>query len=330
MRRRCNILVSSAGRRVALQRILRASLEELGLDGEILAADCRKASAAFHCADRAFVVPRCDDPAFVPAMVELCRRERVDLLVPTIDPELPVYAAARRDFAAVGTTVAVSAPEVIRIASDKALTNSWLRDHGFPATAQLDPDAIRNGPADDEFPLIVKPRRGSSSVGLVVATDRRTLDVTWTPDQVVERIAPGTEYTVDVLVGPDGFAQCATPRRRVEVRGGEVSKAVVERRPDVMDLALKVTSELPGAFGVLNVQLFVEDTGPERAIVEINSRFGGGFPLTHEAGGRYSTWLIEDLLGLPSSQPAAEWRDGLAMLRFDDAVFVPADEADLA
>ena len=102
------ILVSSAGRRGALVAILRRSLANLGLTGPILASDVSGYAAAFHLADRGIVVPPQSDAGFVDALLEICEREQVRLVVPTHDGELPLLAAARDRFAAVGTTVSIS------------------------------------------------------------------------------------------------------------------------------------------------------------------------------------------------------------------------------
>ena len=151
-----------------------------------------------------------------------------------------------------------------------------------------------------------------------------------TPDDVIEALAPGTEYTIDVLVGRDGRTRCAVPRRRVEVRSGEVSKAVVERRDDLMALASDIGDALPGAYGVLNIQVMRDDRHAATA------RSSRSIPASAAAsrspappGAASRPGSIEEILGLPSSQPRAAWKDGLAMLRYDEAVYVDAGAAGL-
>lgn len=323
---RAVVLISSAGRRVELLRIWRRTLADLGLDGEVLATDMSRVSAAFHDADRAFTVPRCTAPEFVPAMIELCRRERVTLVVPTIDTELPMLAAARADFAAVGTTVHVSAPDTIAIGYDKRATHRWLVEHGFPTVEQHE---VADVP---DFPRIAKPVRGSSSIGLARVRDREELArVTAGQDYVVQSIAAGVEYTVDVLVDRQGRCRCAVPRRRLEVRAGEVSKGITVREPAVVALATRIAEALPGAWGCLNVQIFHDAATGALAVIEINPRFGGGFPLAWEAGARYPQWILEEVLGLPSTAPDGNdgWHDGLVMLRYDGAVFRSREDCGL-
>ena len=98
----------------------------------------------------------------------------------------------------------------------------------------------------------------------------------------------------------------------------------------LQDLAARICAALPGAFGTIIVQVFVDgqpdDAATDLAVIEINARYGGGFPLALEAGADFPRWQLEELLGLPSTAAADAWRDGLVMLRYDAAVFV--DEAD--
>jgi carbamoyl-phosphate synthase large subunit len=323
------VLISSAGRRVELLRGFRSALDTLGLDGRVLAVDRSPLSSALQTADEGFLVPSCDDPAFVPEMLELCHKHSVDLVVPTIDPELPVYAAARDEFSSAGTTVAVGSAEVVAIAADKSRTHEWLTGNGFPTVGQATPGEVRADPRAWPFPLVVKPRHGSAAIGFCVVNDVPAFDLAVRAgDVVVQTVAPGVEYTVDVLVERSGRCVCAVPRRRLEVRAGEVSKAVTMRSAELEALAVAVSEALPGAYGVITLQIFRDDDTARMAVIEMNARFGGGFPLSREAGADFPRWLLEEVTGMPSSATTDGWRDGLVMLRYDAAVFLDdAEEA---
>ncbi|MEX0666258.1 MAG: ATP-grasp domain-containing protein [Acidimicrobiia bacterium] len=324
-----NVLLSSAGRRVALLRAFRASLRELSSDGMVIAADASPLSAAFHAADRAVVVPRCISEEFVPALLEVCRLHDVRLIVPTIDTELAVLAAHRGTFADAGVIVAISDPETVDVGADKLRTNEWLVANGFPTVRQARPDAVLGRGDGWRYPLVVKPRRGSASIGVTTVGSADELDLVADADVVVEEVARGHEYTVDVFADRSGRARCAVPRRRLEVRSGEVSKGVTVRCPLLQQLACRVVEALPGAYGALNVQVFLDADEKQPRIIEINPRFGGGFPLSWEAGAPFPRWLLEDGAGLSPSAVADEWRDGVVMLRYDDAIFVDASDVGL-
>jgi carbamoyl-phosphate synthase large subunit len=322
-----NILISSAGRRVALLEGFRQSLGVLHVPGRVMAIDCSPLAAAFHRADRAFVVPRCVDPAFIPSVAEICRREGVSLIVPTIDPELPVYAARRAEIEAAGARVLVSSEAVVAICRDKVLTHRWLVDRGLPAVAQWEVGRV---PTGQPLPLIAKPRFGSAAVGVRCITRAEDLEaLPATGDMIVQAVATGIEFTVDVFVDQAGRCRCAVPRRRIEVRAGEVSKGVTVRNGDLEHLAMSVAEALPGARGVLNIQVFCEPETGEMRIIEINPRFGGGFPLARHAGADFTRWVIEEALGRECSARNDLWRSGVVMLRYDDAVFVTAEQVGL-
>jgi carbamoyl-phosphate synthase large subunit len=321
-----SVLISSAGRRVALVEIFQEAIGASGVSGQVVAADASPFSAACEKADVAVRVPPCLDPDFIPEMLALCERFGVKLVVPTIDTELQALADARELFAAVGTTVAVSAPAVIAIAADKRRTHRFLRDSEVPTVDQAEPTAIRAGSPPWEYPFIVKPASGSASAGVHVVRDDASFAAhVRQTDVVVQPIAPGREYTVDCLVNADGVLLEAVPRERIEVRAGEVSKGRTARIASVIDTAADVCRALPGPYAVLTIQIFFDSITGTCRVIEINPRFGGGYPLAHRAGADFAGWLVKAAWGLP---PDAElkWRAGLLMLRYDAAVFVDASE----
>jgi carbamoyl-phosphate synthase large subunit len=328
------VLISSAGRRVELLRGFRRALEAVGAaPGRVLATDCSWYSSAFHDADEAFLVPRLDDPEFVPRVIELCEKHDVDLVVPTIDTEMPVWVAHRDQFDEIGTTIALSQDDVVTIAGDKRRTHDWLAANGFPTVEQATPSDALADPDSWAFPLMAKPRFGSAGLGVGLVRDAEELALIARRGHelgeiVVQRVASGVEHTIDVLADRTGRCVCAVPRRRLEVRAGEVSKGVTVRSAVLEGLASRLCDALPGAYGALNVQVFVDGTvtaPDDLSVIEINARYGGGFPLSLEAGADFPRWMLEELLGLPSTVSPDGWRSGLVMLRYDAAVFVDED-----
>lgn len=315
------IVLSSAGRRVGLVTCLRRALADLGRTGAVIAADAALSAPAAHLADVFRPVPRCDSTDFLPAIEVVCADHQAALIVPTIDTELPIYAAAAQRLSAAGITTAVSSPETVAIAADKRKSNAWLRSRGFPAVRQVDPETALQGVVPP--PWIVKPAAGSASVGvrrIETPAELRALGPLghgW----VVEEVAPGDEYTVHVYVSRGGRVLAAVPCRRLEVRAGEVSKGLTVKHRSMIRIAREIAEALPGAWGPLNIQCFLGPDGKIR-LTEINARFGGGYPLADRAGTPFARWLIEEAAGL-EPDPVDDWQDDLAMLRYDDAVYLP-------
>jgi carbamoyl-phosphate synthase large subunit len=177
-------------------------------------------------------------------------------------------------------------------------------------------------PAEWPFPFIAKPFNGSASVGVRRIENQFELAaLAQAPGEfIVQELAKGREFTINVYVNRTGECICAVPHWRMEVRAGEVSKGITVKDQKLMDVARRVAEALPGAYGALNVQCFMDDTGVIR-IIEINARFGGGYPLAHRAGARFTDWLLDEADGKSLSY-REDWTDDLAMLRYDGAVFV--------
>jgi carbamoyl-phosphate synthase large subunit len=317
------VLITSAGRRNQLIGCFRRSAENLSLPLRVLAADLRpELSPACAQADGGFPVPRCTAPDYVSALLLLCRQEKVDLLVPTIDPELTVLSRAREEFAAIGTRVVVSAPEVTMLAQDKFGTAELLDRSGIPTPKTL---WLRNYLAHPErlsAPVIAKPNAGSASVGIVRPKSLSDLKDLPVDRYIVQEMWQGAEYTVNVFFDNEGALRCAVPHLRIEVRAGEVAKGRTERHPELIAAAERLAAVLPGARGPLCFQTILRPDG-SFCVFEINARFGGGYPLAHQAGAHFTQWLLEEVSSRNCSA-SDQWINGLTMLRYDAAVFLGA------
>jgi carbamoyl-phosphate synthase large subunit len=319
------VLFSSAGRRVELLNCFRRDAQALNLPLRILAVDVApEFSAACRLADASFPVPRCTAEDFIPALLEICRRESVQLVVPTIDTEVQVLAENRERFTAIGTHVSVSDPDIVRIARDKFRSSAFLEQAGLPTPRSGSVQAVSNQPAAWRWPLILKPAAGSSSIGIQLARDIDQFRVlaSQRADFVAQEFWEGREYTVNIFFDRSGRLRCAIPHFRKETRAGEVSKGITARHPLLMEYAAKLDAALKGARGALCFQAIINDQG-EGAIFEINARFGGGYPLAHQAGATFSKWLLEEVAGRAISANN-DWRDGVMMLRYDAAIFSEA------
>jgi carbamoyl-phosphate synthase large subunit len=320
------ILISSAGRRVGLLNCFRDALRG---SGRVFTIDCSGTAPAARYADASWLVPQCTSPEFVTDVLSLCVREKVGLVIPTIDPELPIYAAAAARFQSSGTTVCISSAEAVNIGADKIATNAWLIDNGFPTVRQSSPKEVLRSKSSWTLPVIAKPRAGSASIGVRLIDNWNDLELLAATDSgyVVEQRAVGREFTINAYVNHDGQCVCVVPHWRVEVRAGEVSKGVTTKDPRLMSLGRRISEALPGARGPLNIQCFMDAAGEIR-VFEINTRFGGGYPLAHNAGATFTSWILDELAGRTLSW-FDNWQDNLAMLRYDDAVYLPAAEIGL-
>jgi len=280
-------------------------------------------AAATYLSDMPLIVPRIDSGSYVSGLVELCSRYKVKLLIPTLDTELNLLSQARNLFEAVGTTVCVSSPEVIRITSDKVLTRNWLIEQSVRV-----PNQVKEGESLDSLTLnasgvVLKPVAGSRSVGVSFHSKFNVPKVV--PEgYVAQQLILGEEFTVSAYVNRAGNCVAAVPRLRLEVRDGEVSKAMTVSDFEMENSVAKVVEALPGAWGPLNVQFIKQEGTGELFLIEINARIGGGDPLAWVAGCDIPDYLLREVYG--GDLPALDaWLDGATMLRFDQAVYLGAD-----
>ena len=287
-----------------------------------MAIDCGTTAPACFLADKHVRVSCCGAPEFSDEVLNVCKANAIGLVVPTIDTELPVYAGMREEFYATGVTIAISSPETVAICCDKSLTHKWLISNGFPTVRQA---ALSEAVREVEtwrYPVILKPVKGSASIGVRLIPGPEELEKAHASSSgaIVQEKAEGREFTINVYVNRRGKCICAIPHLRMEVRAGEVSKGITVKNKSLMSVAKAVAQKLPGAWGPLNIQCFLANDGAIR-IIEINARFGGGYPLAHRAGAVFTEWLLKER-DEAVDLDCDDWEDGLMMLRYDEAVFV--------
>ena len=313
MSERPNVLVTSASRKVLLVRAFRDALTRLG-SGSVLAADVDPLSAALLEADTGFLVPRSDDPSFLPAILRLCRDQGVGLIVPTRDEELPLFAATRADFAEDGLLVLVSSPEAVATCQDKRRFGEAV------AAAGLDAPRTWNT-TTAPLPAFVKPRVGKGGHGTAVVHTQQQLEAAVAAldgDAIVQEWIDAPEYTVDVFADLDGRPITCVPRERVEVVAGESVVSRTVRDPELSDATLRLVGSI-GLIGHVTVQAF---RTPDRiAFIEINPRYGGAANLSFAAGAPTPELAIRLARGERLGPRLGQYEAGLVMLRHADDRF---------
>ena len=315
------VLFSSAGRRVALINCFRNAARQLGVSLKVVAVDLDPEwSPACQIADVRHKVPRCTSPEFVRRFDDICRAEGVSIVIPTIDPELIIHAERADSFRAMGIRALVPEAPFVRIARDKEATARWLRDERIAASETY--SFARAGALPEQaFPLLAKPRDGSASVGITRICSRAELaDFGDRAGYIYQELCVGDEYTINCHYKPGGGFACAVPHFRKFVRSGEVCFAETADVPELIDMARRMGEACPRLEGVICFQAIVPPDGSGPKVFEINARFGGGYPVADHAGGTFAKWILQESLG-QTPDYSEEYRKGVKMLRYDEAVF---------
>jgi len=216
----------------------------------------------------------------------------------------------------------ISSPQVVDIAGDKRKTHRFLVANGFgvPEAMSLK-EALKKKRLS--MPRFLKPWDGSASKSNHVVSSIEELKFFGKRIRncLVQEFLDGQEYTCDVFVDFEMKVRCVVPRKRIETRGGEVTKSMTKKNPRIMDIARRVIETLNAGPGMITIQLFLCKDGNIK-IVEINPRFGGGAPLGIKAGADSPRWILQQAIGIKPRIKFDGFKDNLYMLRWDSEVWL--------
>jgi carbamoyl-phosphate synthase large subunit len=314
-----NILILSAGRRVELVTAFREALADLNIQGKVMCTDIApELSSACLVADAFFTVPRASDSYYIDSLKTICQENSVKLVIPTIDTDLEKLSYSKEAFRSFGCHISVPEPGFVAACRDKRKTAALFESLQIATPAIYDNKAI-------QFPCFCKPYNGSSSVGAFVLNNAAELteNILNNKDNMFMELISKEyiEVTIDCYYSKQNQLQCLVPRERIEIRSGEVSKGVT-RKGVVYNYLLKRLKKIPGVVGCITVQVFYNKKTGDIKGLEINPRFGGGFPLSYAAGANYPAFLLEEYINNKSVDFFDGWESNLMMLRYDAKVLV--------
>lgn len=313
------ILFTSVGRRVELMQAFKKAAKELGLDLTIIGADISKTAPALFFCDESINICRIREPQYIPQLLAICEKEKVDCLIPTIDTDLLLLAENKEKFEAVGTRVLISAVDKVKICRDKRFTADYFISLGLKSPVPV--DAVEKYQMG--YPAFIKPKDGSSSVDAYKVTNEADLKTyaARINDYIIQPFISGKEYTIDIFCDYEGNPVFITPRERLSVRAGEVMQTRI-CQDDVMIAEMKTLIADYKPCGQITVQLIRDENTGENYYIEINPRFGGGAPLSIKAGADSARAVLRMLNGEKLIYEEKAARDQAIYSRFDQSICV--------
>ena len=314
-----NIIITSAGQRVALVRDFKETLVRFYAEAKVFTTDMNPELApAAYVSDGCFEVLRVTDENYISQLLDICKKNEIGMIVPTIDTELLVLAENKKLFNDNDIIVCVSDLDFIKVCRDKRNTGDFLEKHNIRVPKAVD----KYNPT---FPLFAKPYDGSLSTNLhyIKNAEELTQDILDDPKLLfMEYIDKETykEYTIDMYYGTDNCVKCIVPRERIKIRAGEINKGRTVKCP-LMDYIKERLDKIEGCIGCICIQVFFNPLTEDVVGIEINPRFGGGYPQSYAAGGNYPEMLIKEYFLGEKIAYSDDWKDNMLMLRFDDAVY---------
>ncbi|WP_298690890.1 ATP-grasp domain-containing protein [uncultured Sulfuricurvum sp.] len=312
-----NLLITSAGRRVSLVRFAQKTLKHFDSASRVHAIDMvPELSAACHIADYSAKAPRVTTDNYGQFLLEYCQSHNITIILPTIDTELSILAGLKELFAKKGITIIVSDQSLCETFYLKSSTFDFFQTNGFK-TPWIMTDLLTC-----QYPLFAKLDNSSCSIGATKVESISAAQSLQTSNEryVFQELIIGEEYTVDFYLSREHVPIMIIPRKRLEVRAGEVSKSVTCKDDTIIDTVKQLSKSLQGGWGPMTLQLFKTQSN-QLFLIEINPRVGGGYPLSFHAGMDIFQLILLEALG-EKLEYNDTWENNLMMLRYDDEVLV--------
>ena len=308
-----NVLFTCAGRRTYLLKYFK---ENLSSNDRIIATDMQLSAPALQVADIKVQVPAVYASNYINSTLDICRNYHVNAIISLNDLELPILAENKVKFEAEGVTVVVSSPEVIDICFDKYKTAQWVESIGLKAPkTYVRLNDVKKALAKGEmtFPLFMKPRWGSGSIGLETIEDMEELEIYYhilmkkikksilatasvgEEYIMVQEKLTGEEFGLDVMNDLKGNNVGVSVKKKLAMRAGETDKAITVDLPEVREMGKKIGENLHH-IGNLDMDIMQRANG-DYCVLELNPRFGGGYPFSYEAGVNLPKAILQWLKG---------------------------------
>ena len=312
------ILFTGIGRRVELVQAFRQAALNLNVELKIYGADMAGTAPALAFCDYTRKVCGMREENYISQLLDICEKDAIDLLIPTIDTDLLVLSKNADRFEEIGTRVLISKPDKIEICRDKNYTADFFESCGVRAPRTVNDYKEYT----DSYPCFIKPKDGSSSINAFKVENESELKVyaEQIEDYVIQPFIDGTEYTVDIFCDFEGKPVFITPRIRTAVRAGEALKTEIVLDEKIINASKKLIAAFKPC-GPMTVQLIRQKSTGCDYYIEINPRYGGGAPLSMKAGARSAEAVLKLLSG-ESVEFGQATADHAVYSRFDQSVCI--------
>ncbi|WP_396601320.1 ATP-grasp domain-containing protein [Algibacter sp. R77976] len=307
-----NVIFTCSGRRNYLISYFKSVL---GREVTTIALDSQASATALQVADIAIVVPEISSDDYIIELKKIVTKYKADAIIPLNDLEFPLLLEHKNSLEELGAKVFISNEETVNIALDKWESYKFFKSEGFntPKTFLKIENAISSIETNEiTFPLIVKPRWGSASIDIHVVNSIEELNLAYKLQKfkrsslifetlnkdnsedfiLIQEFIKGQEYGMDILNDLEGNFVDVFVRKKIAMRSGETDKAITIDNKSFKEVGGKL-AKVTKHIGVIDCDFFV--VNDQIYILEINPRFGGGYPFTHEAGVNipaiYISWL---------------------------------------
>lgn len=315
-----NILITSCGRRTKLIEYFR---NEFSGYGNVIVTDCDELAPALYFADKFYITSRIDDEKYIDELLDICKKEEIKGIMSLIDPELSLLSKNSYRFEGIGVKVIGSSYESTELCFDKYEFFKFLNKNDFKcAKTYVSLDEFKNDYEIGKitFPVFIKPRTGSASLGINKVDFMEHLELLYKlfPNMIIQEFIPGEEYGVDCyidLISSEVISVFA--KKKIRMRSGETDKAISIKDEILFNEIEKLVKKL-NLKGTVDIDVFKNND--EWIISEINPRFGGGHLLAYECNENYPKFILNNLNNSKNLKEIGKYKSGIYMIKHDTLV----------
>ena len=321
-----NYLMCSVGRRGELLKDFRKSIPS---DSLLVATDNSPYAPALYFADKQYLVPRITDEKYIDILLDICKKESINAVTTFIDPEIDILAKNRNRFEAANVEVLAPYEETAELCFDKFEMYKYLSSHGIDTTktwGTIDDFKKAYEMGEISFPVFVKPRTGSGSVGARKIYTYEELKISMEEDAslIIQEFMDCLDLDADVYIDTISHqAVAAFSKKKIETRIGGASKTISFKDDNLFAFIQEICKVLKFN-GPVDMDFFYKDG--KYYLSEVNPRFGGAYLHAYGAGVDFIKLIENNLRGIQNEPCFGNYDEGVVMMMYDSVVIKKENE----
>lgn len=311
-----NVLILSCGTRNKLVQYFKSCFDK------VIVTDCSDFAPAIYVADGYYIVPRMTAPDYLDVIIDICVKEQIEVVIPLQEDELIYMAQRKQIFADNEIWLVESSYETVALCRDKYMFSQIMEKKGISVIPTYLPEEAEQV-LDESGKVMVKDRYGAGSVGNIIIESRHLLKAYLDAahsELIVQPFLCGKEYGADVYV--DKISKKMTSifvKEKIRMRAGETEKSISVVNEEIYKLIQQVTDTIDFC-GPLDIDL-IEQNG-KLYVLEINPRFGGGYPHAYECGVNFPEYILKNATDGKNTKRIFEYQPGIKCMKYSEIVTV--------
>ncbi|MCM1182546.1 MAG: ATP-grasp domain-containing protein [Roseburia sp.] len=317
-----NLLILSCGTRDMVVRYFKAAFAG---EGRVICTDCSPYAPALYEGDAHYIVPRITQDGYLDVIYEICEKEKITGVLSLIDPELSLIAKHKEEFRNIGVTVIGSDYELCERTLNKWELYCWMKEHGYPCAKTyitMEDFCHDMGLGEIDFPVFVKPMKGSASIQIARADDMETARFLFShgEEMIIQEYMAGQEIGADVYIDLISRETVSIfTKKKLVMRAGETDKAISFADKKLFDEIEAFVRE-NGFIGQIDIDIF-EKAGTYY-FSEVNPRFGGGYPHAYACGANHMALIRNNLSGKINDKHIGDYAVGKVMMKYNEIMVI--------